>query len=625
MPIAAAGDSPGVRRYVWHGFVAVVGLFAVTTGLLTPLQAFEGHAVAMHGSPKYGPDFAHFDYVNPTAPKGGNIILSSVGTYDSLNPFTLKGVPAAGLGLTFETLMTESDDEAFTSYGLIAERIEFPEDRSSVTFTLRPTARWHDGSPVTVADVISSFEILKSRGHPHYRLYYANVAKAEDLGARRVRFSFSGGINRELPLIMGQLPVLPKAVFEGRDFEATTLEPIMGSGPYRVAEVEPGRSITYARVTDWWGAGLPVNRGRRNFESLRFDYYRDGTVALEAFKAGEFDLRVENVAKTWATAYVGPAVEAGHIRVEEVRHERPTGMQGFAFNLRRPAFADRRVREALGLAFDFEWTNANLFHGAYTRTSSYFSNSDLAARGLPSAAENALLAPWRGQVPDEVFDTEFRPPVTDGSGKNRANLRRAIALLEDAGWRVKDGKRIHPEFDAPLRIEFLIVSPTMQRIIMPYARNLERLGVGLDIRLVDPSQYQARLDAFDFDMVNTSFGQSLSPGNEQRDFWTTAAADTRGSRNIMGIRNVAIDALVGEVIAASDRESLVTATRALDRVLLWGHYVVPLYHNRSFRVAWWDMFGRPAKSPPFALGFIDTWWVDPAKARAVRAARGDGF
>jgi microcin C transport system substrate-binding protein len=624
MPIAAARDSPGVHRYVWHGFIAVVGLLAVAV-LISPVQAFDGHAVAMHGSPKYGPDFTHFDYVNPAAPKGGKIILSSVGTYDSLNPFTLKGVPAAGLGLTFETLMTESSDEAFTSYGLIAERIEFPEDRSSVTFTLRPTARWHDGSPITVADVIFSFETLKARGHPHYRLYYANVATAEDLGARRVRFSFSGGINRELPLIMGQLPVLPKALFEGRDFEATTLEPIMGSGPYRVAKVEPGRSITYARVADWWGADLPVNRGRRNFEGIRFDYYRDGTVALEAFKAGEFDLRVENVAKMWATAYVGPAVEAGYIRAEEIRHERPTGMQAFAFNLRRPALADRRVREALGLAFDFEWTNANLFHSAYTRTASYFSNSDLAARGLPSAAESALLAPWRGQVPDDIFDTEFRPSVTDGSGKNRTNLRRATELLEEAGWFVDDGKRVHSEFDAPLRIEFLIVSPTMQRIIMPYARNLERLGVGLDLRLVDPSQYQARLDAFDFDMVNTSFGQSLSPGNEQRDFWTTEAADTRGSRNIMGIRNVAIDALVGEVIAASDRERLITATRALDRVLLWGHYVVPLYHNRSFRVAWWDMFGRPEKSPPFALGFMDTWWVDPEKAGAVRAARGDGF
>jgi len=617
-PIVRAVNSALLRHVRGWAFAA---LLCAAAG---PAAAFEGHAVAMHGVPKYGPGLAHFDYVNPDAPKGGQVRLSAIGTYDSLNPFTLKGVAAAGLGLTFQTLMISSDDEAFTEYGLIAERIEFPEDRSSVTFTLREAARWHDGTPITVADVIFSFETLKARGHPHYRLYYANVEAAEDLGNRRVRFHFSGGTNRELPLIMGQLPVIPQGAFTERDFEATTLTPVLGSGPYRVVDVEPGRSITYARVAGWWAADLAINRGRYNFDTLRFDYYRDGTVALEAFKAGEFDLRVENVAKMWATAYTGPAFDAGHAKREEIRHQRPTGMQAFAFNLRRPAFADRRVREALALAFDFEWTNANLFHGAYARTVSYFSNSDLASRGLPSAAELELLEPFRGEVPAEVFTEAFGPPATDGSGKDRGNLRRAAALLKEAGWHIEDGKRVHAEFDAPLRIEFLMVSPTLQRIIMPYARNLERLGVGLDIRLVDPSQYQARLDAFDFDMVNVSFAQSLSPGNEQRDFWTIQAADTPGGRNLSGIRSPAIDALVDAVIAAPDRDGLIAASRALDRVLLWGHYVVPLYHNRSFRVAWWDMFGRPDTSPPYALGFVDTWWVDPAKAGAVAAARGNG-
>ena len=577
-----------------------------------------GHAAAMHGTPKYGADFSHFDYVNPDAPKGGHVRLSQTGTFDNLNPFILKGVSAGFLGLTFESLMTSSSDEAFSQYGLIAGHIEFPADRSSVTFTLRKEAHWHDGTPITVEDVIFSFETLTKKGSPFYRVYYADVTGVEDLGERRVKFTFSAGENRELPLIVGQLSILPKKYFDTHDFEITTLEPILGSGPYAVDLVEPGRTISYRRVGDYWGADLAVNRGRNNFDFIRIDYYRDDTVALEAFKAHEFDWRFENTAKVWAKSYDGPAVDAGLIIKVEIPHEQSTGLSAFVFNTRRPQFADRRVREALGLAFDYEWTNKNLFFGTYTRTNSYFSNSELASEGLPGTAELALLEPYRGQVPDDVFATEFVPPKTDGSGNIRRNLRAANKLLRAAGWVIKDSKLVQGETGAPFEFEFLLQSGgAVERIVQAFARNLERLGIAVNIRLVDPAQYQNRIQDFDFDMMWGGFGQSLSPGNEQRDFWSSAAAAVAGSRNLIGIRDAVVDDLIEAVVAASDREALIAACRALDRVLLWGHYVVPLWHLRSYRVAYWDIFGRPEITARYDHGFPSAWWIEPDRLQAI--------
>src|SRR5438067_8151384 len=424
------------------------------------------HVLSIHGDLKHGPGFTQFDYVNPRAPKGGSDTLPAIGTFDNLNPFILKGVPAAGIATTFDTLTVAPADEPSSEYGLLAETIETAPDRSWVAFTLRAAARFHDGSLVTPEDVIWTFDTLRTRGHPIYRSYYAQVAKVEKVGPRTVRFSFKGGDNRELPVIVGQLPVLSKAYWAGRDFARTTLEAPLGSGPYRVESLEPGRSITYRRVKDYWGAALPVNVGRFNFDTMRYDYYRDGTVALEAFKGGAYDLRLENAAKSWATAYDIPAVRDGRIRKEAIPNEIPTGMQGFVYNTRRAVFRDARVREALANAFDFEWTNAHLFYGAYTRTRSYFSNSELASRGLPGEAEVAVLTPFRGRVPAEVFTREYRPPSTEPDGL-RPNLVRALALLRQAGWVVRDMRLVSVEPGRPLPFEILIDDPTWERITLP--------------------------------------------------------------------------------------------------------------------------------------------------------------
>ncbi len=605
-----------------RAIIAAVAAFTLlaSTAAAEP-RVTAAHGVAMHGDAKYGPDFAHFDYADPNAPKGGSVRLAAIGTFDTFNPYTLKGVAAAGIGTVFETLTTHALDEAFSEYGLLAETIEMPEDRSWVAFTLRAEARWHDGKPVTPEDVIFSLKVLKTDGHPFYRAYFANLAEAEKTGPRTVRFTFSGGENRELPLIAGQLPILPRHYWEGRDFTKTTLDPPLGSGPYRVRDFEPGRSVTYERVKDYWGADLPVNRGTNNFDVIRYDYYRDTTVALEAFKAGEYDFRQENVSKNWATAYESPALRRGLFKQEEIRHQRPTGMQAFVFNTRRPLFADARVRRALAHAFDFEWTNKNLFYGQYARTESYFSNSELASTGLPGPEELKILEPFRGRIPDQVFTGEYHPPSTGGPGGLRANLRRAVELLKEAGWAFKERRLVHGETGQAFEFEILLVQPTFERIVLPFVRNLERLGITVRVRTVDPSQYQNRLDAFDFDMVVSSIGQSLSPGNEQRDFWSAASADTPGGRNLIGIKDPVVDALVDMVIAAPDRDSLIHRTRALDRVLLWGHYVIPHWHIRSFRVAYWDLFGRPETTPKYGLCFV-CWWVDSAKAATLEAERG---
>ncbi|HKF72701.1 MAG TPA: extracellular solute-binding protein [Stellaceae bacterium] len=580
----------------------------------------KSNGLSLFGDLKYGPDFAHFDYVNPEAPKGGSVRYSAIGTFDTLNPFTLKGNAAAGLGLDTDTLMAGSPEEPASAYGLVAETVEIPADRTWVQFNLRKEARFHDGTPMTPADVVWTFETLKSKGHPFYRSYYADVIKAEPVGDRSVRFTFRNGDNRELAQIVGELPVLSKAYWSTRDFEQTTLDPPLGSGPYKIEAVDPGRSITYRRVPDYWAANLPVKRGRENFDTIRYDYYRDMTVALEAFKAGTYDIRSENTAKLWATGYAGPALRAGLIQKVEIPHSRVAGMQAFGFNTRRDFFADRRVREAIGYAFDFEWTNKNLFNGAYVRTRSYFDNSELAATELPSPEEVQILEKYRGQIPDEVFTKAYEPPKTDSSGNVRDNLRKALDLLKQAGWSVKNEALVNDKTDRPMAFEILLDQPEFERIVLPFIANLKRLGIAARVRTVDTSQYEERMRSFDFDMAVVGFGASQSPGNEQRDFWGSATADQRGSRNLLGVKDKVVDNLIELVVSASDRASLVTRVRALDRVLLWGFYVVPNWHLSVSRVAYWDKFDRPKESPKYGVDFM-AWWVDEAKAATLESRK----
>ncbi|MBN2751334.1 MAG: ABC transporter substrate-binding protein [Rhodospirillaceae bacterium] len=578
------------------------------------------HGIAMHGAPQYPANFTHFRYVNPQAPKGGALRLHAIGTFDTLNPYTLKGMSAAGLGLTYDTLMTSAMDEAFTEYGLIAHTITVPENRAWVRFDLRTEARWHDGKPITPADVVFSFYTLKDKGDPFYRSYYAGVAKVEASGPHAVTFTFHESGNRELPLIIGQMPILPAHYWKDRDFAATTLEPPLGSGPYRIVSAEAGRSIVYERVKDYWGKALPVNVGRYNPDTVRFDYYRDTTVALEAFKAGAFDIMTEYEAKKWATAYDFPAVAEGRVIRAEIPHHTPSGMQGFAFNIRRPVFKDPRVREALAYAFDFEWTNAALFHGAYRRINSYFDNSELAATALPDAAERAILEPFRAQVPPEVFTTVYAAPKVEGELGLRTNLKRAITILKSAGWTIQNGRMTETATGHPLRFEIMIngaQGAAFERITLPFIQNLKKIGVEASLRSVDVNQFQNRVRQFDFDIMVASFGQSLSPGNEQDSFFGSAAADRPGSRNVIGIKSPAIDAIIRRIVMAQDRPDLIAATRALDRVLLWSHYVIPQWYLPYSRIAYWNRFGLPGT---LTIRGTDTWtwWIDTQKDAALK-------
>ena len=592
---------------------------------LSPLPALaaevlRAHAISMFDSetPRYPAGFRHFDYVNPDAPKGGSLRLASQGSFDSFHPFIPKG-NAVSTGAV-ETLLVTSADEPFTGYGLIAESIEWPRDRSWVIFHLRPQARWHDGTPITAEDVAWSFETLVSQGNPQYRFYYSAVASAEALDAARVRFTFSESNNRELPLIVGQLPILPKHYWATRDFGATTLEPPLGSGPYQIREFEAGRFTVRERVEDYWGRDLAVRRGMQNFQTIRTDFFRDATPIRLALKAGDIDYRLENQAKAWAEDYNVSVFEKGWLKKELVANRRPTGMQAFVMNTRREQFSDPRVREALALAFDFEWTNRNLFNGQYTRTRSYFSNSDLAARGKPEGEELAVLEPFRGQVPGVVFGEAYAPPVTDGSGWLRENLRRANALLQDAGWAVQDLQLVNAKTGAPFRFEILLVSPAFERIVLPYVRNLKRLGIEAKVRLVDENQYINRFRQFDFDMMVWVWGQSETPGNEQYEYWSQAAADSAGSRNLAGVRDPVVDELIGLMLRSDSREQLNQRTRALDRVLSWGHYVVPHWHIRADRILYWDKFGRP--ETPVRTGVMtDRWWFDAERASALEKER----
>ena len=587
-------------------------LSGVLAVLAAPAAA-DGHAIAMHGEPKYGPGFTHFDYAAPEAPKGGTLVLGRTGSFDSLNPFLIKGVPAAGSDLVFERLLGRSRDEPFTLYGRIAESVRVPPDRSSVTFTIRAGARFHDASPITADDVLFSLDTLRRQGRPNHRLYYSLVARAEKLGERKVRLVFGAGGNREMPLIMGLMPILSKRYYRDVDFARTTLVPPMGSGPYRVAAVEAGRSITYARRPDYWGRDLPVNRGRFNFDEVRIDYYRDSTAALEAFKAGRVDFRIEADPGRWAGAYASPALDAGAIVRRQVRHGRPAGMYAFAFNTRRPLFRDRRVRAALAYALDFEWINKTLFHGAYRRTASYFENSELAATAPPSATERALLEPFRERLPGEVLSQLYRPPSA-ANGTIRQRLRSAMRGLRSAGWSSRDGA-MRTAAGAPARFEILLVNPRDERLALEFRRKLARLGIEVSVRTVDSAQYQQRLNEYDFDMILYQWDASLSPGNEQAFYWGSAAAGEVGTRNYPGIRDAAVDAMIGRLADARDRRALIDATRALDRLLQWGHYVVPLFHLPADRILYWDRFGRPPVTPLYGYQ-LDTWWFD-----AERAAR----
>jgi microcin C transport system substrate-binding protein len=602
-------------------FLTVALGLALSVSVIGMAYAIATYGLSLFGELKYPPGFTHFDYVNPNAPKGGTMRYSAIGTYDSLNPFIVKGVAAAGISRIFDTLMASADDEPASTYGLAAESVNLAPDRLSVLYTLRPQARFHDGTPMTADDVVWTFQTLRAKGQPFYRSYYANVASVEKEGERGVRFRFKSTDNRELPQIIGEMPVLSKAYWSKREFDKTTLDPPLGSGPYRVEKVDPGRAITYRRVADYWGADLPVNKGQYNVDVIRYDYYRDSTIALEAFKAGQYDVRVENSSKDWATGYDSPALRDGRIKKEEIPNDLPSGMQGFGYNLRRPIFQDPRVREALAYGFDFEWSNKNLFYGAYTRTRSYFDNSEMAATGVPKGAELKILDRFRGKIPDAVFTTEYDPPKYDGSGNIRDGIRAALKLLKAAGWHFQGEKLVNDRTGKPFQFEILIENPQFERILLPFAQNLARMGITARLRLVDPAQYQRRMDTFDFDMTVVSFGESLSPGNEQRDFWGSRAADQQGSRNVLGIKSPVIDELIEQLIKAPDRASLVAHCRALDRVLQYGYYLIPNYHLSSFRVAYWNKFRRPKISPKYAIG-LDTWWVDLAAERGVEEQKG---
>jgi microcin C transport system substrate-binding protein len=618
------------RRSLLRGSAAALALPALgklaAAQAQTAAQAEWKHGLSLFGEIKYPPDFTHFEYVNPKAPQGGVVREIAFGTFDNFNAVVsgVKGTLAMGTELFMQTLMTPALDEVSTEYGLIAEAVSHPDDHSWVKYRLRANARWHDGKPITADDVIWSIETWKAHS-PQLAAYYRHVVKAEKSGEREVTFAFDRGGNRELPQIVGQVFVLPKHWWEGtdkngnkRDVAQTTLEPPLGCGPYRVKEVQPGRTIVYEKAPNYWGKDLNVSIGTNNFQNIRFDYYRDADVALQAFKADDVDWRTENIAKNWATAYDFPAARDGKVVREEFPIRNAGGMQAFAFNIRRDKFKDERVRRAFNFAFDFEEMNRQLFYGLYKRTDSYFAGTELASSGLPSGLELEILNSVRADIPPEVFTTPYKNPVNGTSEAVRNNLREALKLLHDAGYEVKNTKLINSRTGQPYQVEFLIGEPAFQRVVLFYKPPLDRLGMTVAVRLVDPAQYENRLRQWDFDIVVGSWGESLSPGNEQRGFWGSQAADQPGSRNLVGIKDKAIDALIERVIYAKNREELVAATHALDRVLLAHHYVMPQWYSGVQRTARWDRFSHPETMPKYGQAAFPTiWWWDKDKAAKV--------
>jgi microcin C transport system substrate-binding protein len=593
---------------------AALLVFAV---IAAPVQASEPeHGLSAFGDLAYPPDFKHFKYVNPDAPKGGTFSLigwGGVTTFNSLNNYILKGDAAQGLELLFDTLMTPAADEPDAVYGLVAESADVADDRMSVTFHLRPEAHFADGTALTADDVVFSFDLLKEKGHPIYHQTLQDVVKAEAIDPKTVRYTFKGDLVRDLPLTVATLPIFSKAYYLAHRFDQTTLDPPLGSGPYVVDSVDQGRTIVYRRNPNYWAKDLPVNRGRFNFDKIRFEYFRDRTAAMEAFKAGTYDFREEFTSKVWATEYNFPALRDGRVKKEVLPDETPSGTQGFFLNTRRQPLNDIRVRKALDLAFDFDWANRNLFYGLYTRTESYFENSAMKAEGMPSDAERALLTGLGVPVSDEALGVAYVPPKSDGSGQDRALLVEAGKLLDEAGWTVKNGVRVNAKGE-PLKLEILYFEDVFERLIAPYAKNLKLLGIDARLRMVDSAQYQQRLKNFDFDITTERYQMRNTPGVELRSYFGSEAAKTDGSLNLAGISDPAVDALIERVIAAKTRDELNTAARALDRVLRAGHYWVPHWYKPSFDIAYWDKFSRPEIKPRFDRGILDTWWYDEGKA-----------
>jgi peptide/nickel transport system substrate-binding protein len=593
------------RRFVVFG-----ALSAASVARLRPARAQSvTHAIAMHGEPAWGPGFTHPSYANPQAPKGGQLTQGVLGTFDCLNPFIVKGLPAANIrGYIVESLLARGYDEPFTLYGLLADGIVTDAARSYVTFRINPAARFADGKPVTPADVIFSWEILRDKGRPNFRTYYIKATKAEAIDAHSVRFDLTGADDRELPLIIGLMPVLAKHAVNAATFEDTSFDPLLGSGPYAISTVKPGETVTFARNKNYWGRDLAINRGLWNFDTIRYDYYRDGNTHFEAFKKGLYDLRVETDPGRWQTAYDFPAMRDGRVVKEDLPYGLPKGMQGLVFNTRRPIFFDVRVREAILQLFDFEWLNRTYFFNLYKRTASYFDGCDLSAHGVPAnAEERQLLAPFPGVVRGDMLDGTWAPPVTDGSGHDRAGLRRAFALFKASGYELKGTQLVHTATGRPLSFEILTTTRDQERLALAFGRNLKRAGIEARVRTVDATQYERRRIAFDFDMIEYRWEQSLSPGNEQLFYWGSAAADQQGSRNYMGVKSKAVDAMIAAMLGATTRDNFVAATRALDRVLLSGFYVVPLYFPPVQWVARWTRIAHP--TPTSLFGYLpETWW-----------------
>jgi microcin C transport system substrate-binding protein len=583
------------------------------------------HGISAFGDLKYGPGFEHFDYVNPDAPKGG-VWSTGYGnvTFDSFNPFILKGNPAIGVAaLIYDSLMVSAEDEPDAMYGLIAESAEVPEDRAWVAFNIRREARFHDGTPVTAEDVVFTFETLRDKGHPSYRRLLEPVASATAEGPHRVRFDFvEGAAKRDLPMLVAGLPVLSKAYYTENDFTQSTLKKPVGSGPYRIGGFRPGNSVTFERVEDYWAADLPVNVGRNNFDEIRFEYFRDRSAAFEAFKAGAFLYNEEFTSQFWATAYTPesfPAVGTGDVVLVTLPDNRPAGTQGFWFNLRRPTFQDPRVREAIGLAFDFEWSNERLFYDLYTRTDSFFEGGPMQAEGPPTPGEMAILERFADKLPPGVLsEAAYVPPTTDGTGRNRHNLRRAAELLDEAGWTVENGVRM--KNGRPLEIEFLIGSQGFERIAAPFVKNLEKIGVRATLREVDPAQYRSRMENYDFDITTDRKAMSLTPGIELRDYFGSGSASSPGSENIAGVADPVVDGLIDIIERAPSRETLTDAVKALDRVLRAKHIWIPQWNKGTHTIAYWDVFERPEIQPEFGLGAPETWWMDFERYAAMQAA-----
>lgn len=612
-------------------------LFQVLTLFAVPVPPFFGararaderlwrHGLSLFGNVKYPAAFRHFEYVNPDAPKAGTVRQVAIGTYDNFNQVVagVKGSLVSGMEHIYDTLTVPAFDEVSTAYGLLANAASYPPDFSSVTYRLRPEAKWHDGTPVTPEDVIFSLQVFK-KNHPGYAAYYRHVSGAEKTGEREITFKFDAPGNRELPQIVGELTILPKHWWEGvdtsgkkRDVTATTLEMPLGCGAYRMKEFVPGRSITYERVKDYWGKDLNVNVGRDNFDEIRYEYFRDSTVAIEAFKADQIDWRFENSAKDWATAYHFPAVEEKRVVLEEFPVRNVGVMQAFAFNIRRDKFKDPLLRRAFNFAFNFEEMNNQLFFGTYHRIASYFEGTELASSGLPTGVELDILEPLRDKIPPEVFTTPYTNPQNGNAEAIRSNLHESLRLLKQAGYEVRDTKLVNTKTGEPLSVELLVDNPQFERVMLFYKPSLERLGIAVSVRTVDPTQFENRLRNWDYDIITASWAESLSPGNEQRSYWGSQAADQNGSRNAVGIKNPAVDALIDRIIFAKSREELVATTHALDRVLLWNHYVVPQWTYGKERTARWDRFGHPEKLPEYAASAFPTvWWLDEQKAAKV--------